>query len=80
MTNDHRYWFAATPFGYGWWRPSHAFGWLTVLAAVTAVFLAGWWFPPATSAPSFWATIAGVVTVFLLICRLKGEPLARARR
>ena len=56
MSNQHCYWFAATPFGYGWWRPSHWLGWISVLSAIALAMLAGHLFPPETAALPFWGT------------------------
>ncbi len=75
----NRFWFAATPFGYGWWRPSHWLGWLTVLVAIALVFLAGRQFPLNTAPIYFWGSIVAIVAGLLLVCWLKGEPLNSGR-
>ena len=74
-----RYWFAATPFGTGWGRPDHWLGGLTVIAAIALTFLAGRQFPPSVAPLYFWLSIAGIVVAFLLICKIKGEPLGQSR-
>ena len=79
MSNQHRYWFAATPFGYGWWRPSHWLGWISVLSAIALAMLAGHLFPPETAALPFWGTTAAIAAGSLLLCWLKGEPLGKRR-
>jgi uncharacterized membrane protein (DUF2068 family) len=79
MASESRYWFAATPFGLGWWRPSHWLGWLSVLAAIVLAFVAGKQFPPSASPLYFSLSITVIVVVFLLVCKIKGEPLGRAR-
>ena len=78
-SNQHRYWFAATPFGYGWWRPSHWLGWISVLSAIALAMLAGHLFPPETAALPFWGTTAAIAAGFLLLCWLKWEPLGKRR-
>lgn len=79
MNADRRYWFVATPFGLGWWRPSHWLGWLSIAVAIGLVLLAARVFPPAAAPLWFWTSIAGVAIGFLLVCWRKGEPL-RTRR
>lgn len=79
MDIDRRYWFAATPFGYGWWRPNHWLGWLSVLVAIALALLAGRVFPPALAPLPFWASVTAIAVGFLLVCKSKGEPLGPAR-
>ena len=79
MAGETRYWFSATPFGHGWWRPSHPLGWVSLVVAIGLVFLAGRLFPPGTSPLYFWLSIVAIAAAFLLVCKLKGEPLGRRR-
>ncbi|WP_337879326.1 hypothetical protein [Rheinheimera sp.] len=79
MATNDRYWFSATPFGYGWWRPSHWLGWCSLLIAIALVFLAGNSFPPAEAPLYFWGAVVAIAAGFLLICKIKGEPLGRGR-
>jgi hypothetical protein len=77
MATENRYWFAATPFGYGWWRPNHWLGWTTVIITIALVFVVGRLFPPETAPLYFWASIVAIVSCFLFVCKTKGEPLGR---
>jgi hypothetical protein len=79
MANGDKYWFAATPFGYGWWRPSHPLGWLALAIAIGLTILVGRLFPPSTSPLSFWSAVVGIAVAFLLVCKIKGEPLGKRR-
>lgn len=79
MKAEKRFWFAAAPFGFGWWRPSHGLGWLTVVLVIALVLLVSRQFPPMAEPLKFWASIVAVVAAFLLVCKIKGEPLGKRR-
>jgi len=74
MNSDHRYWFAAKRYGWGWGPPTTWQGWVVMivwlgvlLAGIRAIGLRG--HPVAHVA--FVITMCGVL---VLICYWKGEP------
>jgi hypothetical protein len=74
MQTDHKYWFPAKRYGWGWGFPSSWEGWL-VFATFFALIVAGFFmFPPAEEVGSFVAYTAIVSVLLVAVCWLKGEP------
>jgi hypothetical protein len=72
--NHPKYWFPAKRYGWGWGLPTTWQGWC-VLAVYLALIIVG---IPALQAPKgnliYIAYVLGATAVFVVICRLKGEP------
>ena len=72
-----RYWFQAASNGQGWSWPLAWQGWV-VYALVAVLLPTGFLlFPPTTNPLAFAGFHACVALSMLLVCWLKGEPLAR---
>ena len=74
MQSEHKYWFPAKRFGWGWGIPSSRQGWLA-LAAFFALLVAGsFLFPPKTKLAPYLAYVAVLSAPLIGVCWLKGEP------
>ena len=74
MQAEHRYWFPAKRYGWGWGVPVCWQGWL-VLAAVAVLLVVGaFLFPPSTERSSYIAYAVVVCGLLVGVCWLKGEP------
>ncbi|HEY1540767.1 MAG TPA: hypothetical protein VGG01_00015 [Xanthobacteraceae bacterium] len=74
MASEHRYWFPAKRYGWGWGIPATWQGWLVL--AVFAGFLVAdaIMFPPNRDPGMFIAGVVALNVLLLLVCWLKGEP------
>jgi hypothetical protein len=74
MSSEHKYWFPAKRYGWGWGIPSTWQGWL-VLAVFVALLVAGSFvFPPRANLIAYLAYVIVLSVLLTGVCWLKGEP------
>jgi hypothetical protein len=74
MQTEHKYWFPAKRYGWGWGFPSSWQGWV-VFAAFASLLGAGTFiFPPGTQLGLFLAYVMVLCATLVAVCWLKGEP------
>ena len=73
MQPEHRYWFAAKRYGWGWGLPLTWQGWVVYAAWVAASVEAGIFFKPAHS-PFRMLVVLALIASLIGICYWKGEP------
>jgi hypothetical protein len=74
MQDEHKYWFPAKRYGWGWGVPSAWQGWL-VLAAYGALLVVGIFiFPPSPEFGPYVLYLVAMTALLIVVCRLKGEP------
>jgi hypothetical protein len=74
MPAEHKYWFAAKRYGWGWGLPTTWQGWLVLAAFVVLVIVGSIVFPPSKQTWSYVAYVAVLGVLVIGICWFKGEP------
>ena len=74
MASDHRYWFPAKRYGWGWGLPATWQGWLVLAAFVGVLVADAIIFTPNRHPGMFITCVVVLNALLLLVCRLKGEP------
>ena len=74
MLGEHRYWFPAKRYGWGWGIPTCWQGWAVLIAYFLLIGLAIIVFRPDRTPVAFLASTGFLSLVLVGICWLKGEP------
>ncbi len=74
MASQHRYWFPAKRYGWGWGPPTTWQGWLVLIAFVGLLVAGAIMLPPNRHPGSFLVFVAILSGLLIAVCWLKGEP------
>jgi hypothetical protein len=75
MVKEHRYWFPAKRYGWGWGPPNSWQGWAVLLSWLATILVATPLLRRAHPAAG-WIFLIAMLGFLLLICYVKGEPAA----
>jgi len=71
---QHRYWFPAKRYGWGWGLPMTWQGWIVFLGFLGLVATAAFLIPPRTNLAGYVIYVCVLSLLFAGICWWKGEP------
>ena len=74
MESEHRYWFPAKRYGWGWGPPAVWQGWLVLAVFVGLIAVSAVMLPPSRHLRAFIGCIIALNVLLILVCWLKGEP------
>jgi len=74
MQTEHKYWFPAKRYGWGWGLPNCWQGWLVLAVFVGLVVVGSFIFPPRAELGLYLACIFVLCALLVALCWLKGEP------
>ncbi|MFL9863653.1 hypothetical protein PQR67_05665 [Paraburkholderia fungorum] len=74
MSSEHKYWFPAKRYGWGWGFPSRWQGWVVLIVYIALMCLDAYRFPPDREPVTFALVVVLLSAALLAICWLKGEP------
>jgi hypothetical protein len=74
MQTEHKFWFPAKRYGWGWGLPGCWQGWLVFAAFVGLLVVGAFVFPPGTEPGLFLAYVFVLCALLVAVCWLKGEP------
>lgn len=74
MSDEHRYWFPAKRYGWGWGLPTRWQGWLVLAIFVLLVAVLVRVFPPHAALGPFVFGVLVLIVALMAICYAKGEP------
>jgi len=74
MTSDHRYWFPAKRYGWGWGLPIAWQGWAVLFGFLGLIFAGAVSIRPHQHLIGFIVYVVVMICLFTGVCWLKGEP------
>ena len=74
MPDEHKYWFPAKRYGWGWGFPSCWQGWLVLAAFIILLVIGSILFPPGKQLWPYLAYVAVLCVLLIGICWRKLEP------
>jgi hypothetical protein len=74
MESEHRYWFPAKRYGWGWGPPVTWQGWLVMAVFIGLLVASAVAFPPNRAPGIFIICVVALSALLSLVCWLKGEP------
>ncbi len=74
MPNEHKYWFPAKRYGWGWGIPTCWQGWAVLAAYFALIGLAALFSRPDREPFSFALLVTVASLVLVAVCWFKGEP------
>ena len=74
MPTDHRYWFPAKRYGWGWGLPTAWQGLAVILAFLILVVIGALLFPPGEMLAAYIFYLAVLSLGLIGVCWFKGEP------
>jgi hypothetical protein len=74
VSTEHRYWFPAKRYGWGWGMPTCRQGWAVFGAFIVLLAVGSFIFLLSGELGSFLAYVAVLCGLLVVVCWLKGEP------
>ncbi|MFC6284506.1 MULTISPECIES: hypothetical protein [Polaromonas] len=74
MPSEHKYWFPAKRYGWGWGIPTSWQGWAVLVTYFSLLGLATLLFPPHRETFIFVLLVTTLSLILIAVCWLKGEP------